>query len=110
MVRGHQFGGEKVEGWSQTHNLNVFFVSFSNLTRICDLENEELQAETEDLLKEASVRHRAHTGLFKGPSSQGITKQAHGCSPHIRAEHGITLVVASSVFVQFSSHLQCVAT
>ena len=40
---------------------------------ICDLENEELQAETKDLLKEASVRQRAPTGLFKDPRD----KQSH---------------------------------
>lgn len=65
LERGHCDGGGKVEGWSEKHNLNVSFVSFSNLASICDLENGELQTETEDLLKEGSVRHMAHTGLFQ---------------------------------------------
>lgn len=52
----------------EKHNLNVSFVSFPNLASICDLENEELMTETEDLLKEGSVRHGAHIGLFKHPN------------------------------------------
>lgn len=53
LVREHCNGGGKVEAWTEKHNLNVSLVSFSNLARICDLENEDLKTETEDLLEEA---------------------------------------------------------
>lgn len=56
LVRGHWVGGRKVEEWTQKHNLNVVFVSFSNLMSIYVLENENQQTENKDLLKEASER------------------------------------------------------
>lgn len=40
-------------------------MSFSNLMSIYVLENENQQTENKDLLKEASERQRAPTGLFK---------------------------------------------
>lgn len=42
LVRGHWVGGGKVVEWTQKHNFNVMFMSFSNMTSICDLGNGEL--------------------------------------------------------------------
>lgn len=65
LVRVHWVGGGKVKEWIQKHNLNVIFMSFSNPMSIYVLENENQQTENKDLLKEASERQRAPTGLFK---------------------------------------------
>lgn len=69
LVREHWVRDGKKKKCTQKQNLNVFFVSISKLMNICDLENGETQTETKDLLKEASVRQRGPTRLFKNPSN-----------------------------------------
>lgn len=64
-----------MEEWTQKQNGTVFFVSFSNLRSIYGLENEELQTETKDLLKEVSEAKSMRKTIKR---SQGLSNHTVG--------------------------------